>query len=173
LLELAIAISVYRRERDTARLKRAVRSALRQAPFTVDLRVFSGWANVWLGEPEAALDCFATGRRLIRFSPWAGPAIGGEAVACVMVGRDDEAIGHAMRGLEITSGFATLYRVMASAHALQGRETEAADALKEVFRLVPGETIQLTRTRTGYADTPGTRRYLEGLRLAGMPDGEA
>jgi adenylate cyclase len=172
MLELAIALWVYRRERDSARLKRAVRRGLRQAPFTVDVRVFSGWANIWLGEPEEALDCFAKGRRLIRFSPWAGPALAGEAVACVMVGRDDEAIGHAKRGLNTTDGFATLYRVMASAHALQGREAEATEALMEVLRLVPGETIQLIRTRTGYADTLGTRRYFEGLRLAGMPEGE-
>ena len=67
---------------------------------------------------------------------------------------------------------ATLQRALASAHANAGRMDEARAAMATVMELVPDESIAFGRKRSGYSDTPGTRRYFEGLRLAGMPEGE-
>ncbi len=172
-LELYVAIATRKPFGDEARLRRAIQNALRQMPFKPDLVMMGGAAYVWMGEPELALECLAVGRKLNRFSPWAIPHIGMLALASVMAGNDDEAIAIAEEGLQLTAGFGTLHRALASALAHSGRFDEARTALDKALDLVPGESIAFGRQRSGYADTPGTQRYFEGLRLAGMPEGDA
>ena len=95
-----------------------------------------------------------------------GPTVG------ATFGNDDEAIAIAEEGLRLTAGFGTLHRAFASALAHNGRLEEARTAVNKVLELVPGESIAFGRQRSGYSDTPGTRRYFDGLRLAGMPEGD-
>jgi len=170
MLELAIATVKYVRERDAARLRRAIRDALRQAPFASEVIWICGWGYVWLGEPEEALACFRKGERFFRFNPWAVAMLGGAAVACVQAGDDDEAVAYAHRGLEISTEYGAFYRALAAAYAHMGQHQNAAAALKEALRLVPDDSIASGRSRSGYADTAASRRYFEGLRLAGMPE---
>jgi adenylate cyclase len=171
-LELYVAIATRKPFGDEARLRRAIQNALRQMPFKPDTVMMGGAAYVWMGEPEAALECLAVGRKLNRFTPWAIPHMGMLALASVMAGRDDEAIAIAEEGLHLSAGFGTLHRALASALAHAGRLEEAQTALKKALELVPGESITFGRQRSGYSDTPGTQRYFEGLRLAGMPEGD-
>lgn len=170
MLDLAIATANYVRERDAARLRRAIRDALRQAPFASEVIWICGWGYVWLGEPEEALACFRKGERSFRFNPWAVAMLGGAAVACVQAGHDEEAVAYARRGLEISTEYGAFYRALAAAHAHMGQHQNAASALKEALRLVPGDSISSGRSRSGYADTAAARRYFEGLGLAGMPE---
>jgi adenylate cyclase len=173
LLDLSLATAAYQREGDGAQLRRSVRNALRLAPRVIEVLNFCGWSFVWLGEPEEALDCFRRCERLTRFSPWLAPMFGGAALAAVQAGRDDDAIAYARRGMEVTQDYAALWRALASAHANKGQHEEAKAALAEALRLLPDDSIAFGRRRSGYPDTPGTRRYFEGLRLAGMPEGDA
>jgi len=43
-------------------------------------------------------------------------------------------------------------------------------ALQELFRREPDNSYSLKEARRMYADTSGTRRYFDGLRLAGLPE---
>ncbi|GAB5436246.1 adenylate/guanylate cyclase domain-containing protein [Falsiruegeria mediterranea] len=172
MIELALGIGMFRSAGDVTALRRAIRSALRRAPFTIEVVLFSGWGHAWMGEPEPAIDCFRQNDRAIRFSPFVAAAAAGLSFALLQAGKDEEAILEAKRGLELTTEFSTLHRVIASASAHLGRMEEAYDALRENERINPGDTIQMGWKRNAFADTPGTRRYYEGLRLAGMPEGD-
>jgi len=172
MIELALGIGAFRREGDVTALRRAIRSALRRAPFTIEVVMFSGWGYAWMGEPEPAIDCFRQNERAIRFSPFAAAATAGLSFALLQAGKDEEAILEARRGLELTTEFSTLHRVIASAAAHLGRMDEAYAAQRENERINPGDSIQMGWKRNAFADTPGTRRYYEGLRLAGMPEGD-
>jgi hypothetical protein len=60
--------------------------------------------------------------------------------------------------------------VSAAALAHLGRLTEARRMMDEHMRLVPGATLSLRRSVNDYGGTESGARYLEGLRLAGMPE---
>lgn len=171
-LEFYVALAKREPAGDETRLRRAIQNVMRQMPFKPDLVMFSGAAYVWMGEPEAALECLAVGRKLNRFSPWEMPHVGMLALASVMAGKFDEAIAIAEEGLQRAAGIGTLHRALTSALANTGRMEEARASLCKVMELVPGESIAFGRQRSGYPDTLGTRRYFDGLRLAGMPEGE-
>ena len=59
---------------------------------------------------------------------------------------------------------------MASAHANMGRLDDAHAMLRKLFEQEPDNGFSLKEARRLYADTPGTRRYFDGLRLAGLPE---
>ena len=125
-----------------------------------------------MGEPEAALECFAKGDRGPLFNPYAIAMFGGRGMALVQSGQDEAAIDCARAGLELSTEYGTFHRILASALAHLGRMDEAAAALAEALRLVPDDTIANGWKRSRYVDKPATRRYFEGLRRAGMPEGE-
>ncbi len=172
LLELAFANLARLRTGDEPWLRRASRNALRLAPREIESLLFTGWGHIWIGEPEEALDCLQRCVRLARSHPWLAVAFAGIALAELMRGRDDAALAAAQRGFDITSEYNALWRTQASALAHLGRLDEASSALKEALRLVPWDSIAYGQQRSNYADTPGTRRFHEGLRLAGMPEGD-
>ena len=48
---------------------------------------------------------------------------------------------------------------------------EAADTLKKVEAFLPRETVSIIRDRSGYVlTTQPVQRYLDGLRMTGMPE---
>ena len=92
------------------------------------------------------------------------------AAGLVQMGRDEEALA-AIRKNRVHSpeGIVGL-RVLASALSHLGKQQEARLAVQELLRLAPEQNL---RTARGLytADTPGIRRYLDGLRMAGLPEG--
>jgi hypothetical protein len=62
----------------------------------------------------------------------------------------------------------TRLRILASALAHLGRMEEARKAIKRLQQIDPDVTV---RKVAGFftADTPGIRRYLDGMRMAGLP----
>lgn len=170
-LDLASGIANYQSARDRSALNRTVERVLRRAPFNIFTLTFSGWSHVWMGDPLPAVDCFEKALRLGRFGPWRLHILGGAAVASVQAGRDEAAIEYAIRGLELTQGYLSLYRALASASAHLGRMEAAREAVAAILRLSPEDSLSANRARMiGYGDTEATRRYFEGLRLAGLPE---
>lgn len=168
--ELSLACVKFRGEKDAPELRSTINQALRQSPFSAHVLAWAGWGWLWLGEPTQALDCFQKFERLGRFSHYSEAVSGGFAVACVQAGRDEAAIDHIEKTLRTTRAFPTTYRALAAAYAHMGRRKEATAAVAQLYSLVPGEAVSALRKRANYADTPGTRRYFDGLRLAGLPE---
>ena len=169
-LHLALGVVAYADARDPATLRKIIDKALRQSSFDFMTLTLSGWAYVWIGDHRTAVECLTKAWTFGRHSPWALAIKGGLAFASLQTGDDQGAIAHANQGLETSADYATLHRVLAAAHALSGDMDAAQVALRAALAADPQDSIRAIRERNLFADYDAGNRYLEGLRLAGMPE---
>ena len=170
MLTISLGVAAYRFDGDAAALRRAIKDALRRAPFSVEVVCYCGFGYMWMSEPELALDCFRSGEKLMEFNPYATAMLGGASIASIMAGDDVAAIAFAKRGLEMTDGYVALHGSLIAAYGHLGRVEKAAYHIARVEELTPGYSISGRRANSRYADTPGNRRFEEGLRKAGLPE---
>jgi adenylate cyclase len=62
------------------------------------------------------------------------------------------------------------YRVLAATYAQLGRLEDARRAAAELLKLNPEFSIERYGSRAPYRDKALLARYVEGLRLAGLPE---
>ena len=170
LLELFIAFNDYMRDGDIAHFRAKLEMALARAPSNVEVLMFGGWSYAFIGQADQALACFSRYRKLGRLCPYWVQGLAGAAVASVQIGRDEDALIFAKQGLELTNGYGALYLYVASAAGHLGRTEEALTALDEIQLLMPGLTMSQYAATTPWTTTETGRRYLQGLRLAGLPE---
>ncbi len=170
MLTISLGLAAYRFNDDAPGLRRAIRDALRQAPFSVELVCYCGFGHMWMSDPEAALDCFRSGEKLMEFNPYATAMLGGASIASIMSGDDDAAIAFAKKGLETAEGYTALHSSLVAAYGHKGELAAAAYHIARIEELTPGYSISSRRANSRYADTPGNRRLEEGLRKAGLPE---
>jgi tetratricopeptide (TPR) repeat protein len=170
LLNLALGVTNYARNRDPIVMRQIVRLALRQSPADLTTLALSGWAYIWTCDNDAALDCLTKALRLGEFSPWSLSIRGGLSLASVQAGDNENAILFATEGLSISADYATLHRVLAAAYAHLGHEKRAEQAVKAALQADPEGSIQSILSRNFFADANTGSRYICGLRLAGMPE---
>jgi len=96
--------------------------------------------------------------------------LGALGFASLQARQYQKSIQYAREALEISAGYTPLFRQLAAAHAQLGQMDEAKAAIDTLLEQMPGDTISQIQHRSNYADTPETRRYFEGLRLAGLPE---
>jgi TolB-like protein len=132
-----------------------------------------GWAKVLIGrgaEAEAHI------REAFRLSPrdtgafrWMHYA----GFTKLVLGADAEAVAWLRRCLEANRNYPLAHFHLAAALALLGSLEEARDAVRAGFALDPTFTIRRMRGRV--SDDPtfraGAKRVLEGMRMAGVPEG--
>jgi len=132
------------------------------------------WGSLFLTYDQAFDMALAYAHRSIAVSPrdimsvtqgFAG------ALAAVHSGRHEEAIGFADRVLADNPDMPNVLRIKAVACQHLGRTDEARGLVKEVLRLDPGETIALAAKVNPLREWSGFSRFLDALRLAGLPDG--
>jgi adenylate cyclase len=152
-------------------LRAAVDRALRKAPFDAEVLAYAALVHLYAGEAEAALDCVRKAERYGRLSPFRVAISFTRATALIQTGRDEAALAELDRHFGDVREAPTMYRIRAAALAHLGRIDEARAAIGEVLRLVPDDTVRGLRDRNGFIDTPSNRRFLDGLRLAGLPEG--
>ncbi|MEP2533266.1 adenylate/guanylate cyclase domain-containing protein [Shimia sp.] len=168
LLRLALGVTTYSQVREPAALRAVVEYALRQSSSDFITLALSGWSYTWIGDHADAIDCFQKASLLGGRSPWALSIIGGLAMATLQSGDYENAILIARDGLNINHGYATLYRVLAAAHAHLGQSAEASQAVETALRLQPGDTIAVIQARNVFALSGDQNRYITGLHMAGM-----
>ncbi|MDG1182934.1 MAG: tetratricopeptide repeat protein [Tateyamaria sp.] len=169
-LGLLIALIEYQSDFEKSKLRPQIEHALVRGPFDMETLLFSGWAYLWMGDPLPALECFAKFRKLGRLSSDRVVGFAGAANASVQAGRLEEALTFVSQAYQLAPNYVFVHTTNAAALALLGRKEEAASAMKNVLRLVPGATLEKTRASSNYGGTPEGERYLEGLRLAGLPE---
>lgn len=134
-----------------------------------------GMICAFLGDTETAIKHLACARRLnpldtLHHNHWSGTAF-----AHFVAGRYEEASAAASKSLHQRPTFPPALRMKAVTHALVGRIDEARDYVQRVLALYPNATVSEARA---FLEAPLRRnpqplaRYLEGLRLAGLPEGE-
>lgn len=137
-------------------------------PSSAQAQMNAGWVRCWLGRPEEAIRDL---QRAIRLSPLDRTTFGmtsGLAVALCMAGRDEEAIVAARQAIVDQASWAASYRPLAASLAQLGQLDEARRAIEQLLVLEPDSAIG--KILALFRASAGLDRYLQGLRLAGLPE---
>ena len=133
--------------------------------------LFSGWARIWLGEPDLAIEHVVRAMRLSPLDPRISAMQAATAYAHFYAGRYDEASLWAARALREFPDVYHALRISAASHALGGRLEQAQKALARLRQLVPAERVSNLRELMGPYRRPEDFAKLEdGLRKAGLPE---
>ena len=145
------------------------RRILRGLPFDPETLFWAGVLLVRIGDVREGLDCLEALDRGPQVDIFYRGAQFWRGLANVMLGDDEKALHFAALSEHPGIYFAPLLRLRASANAHLGNSEIAAGHIAELATKTPGQTIRNVRAALGFKMTPETERYLEGLRLAGMP----
>lgn len=90
--------------------------------------------------------------------------------AALLSERFEEAIEFATEAVEANPEFPDNYAVLAAAHGHMGDAGAARTALDQLLRRMPGLTAADNRFNRPFGSALQRERFLEGLRLAGLPE---
>ncbi len=165
-----LAFVDYTRTGDRDAVRATMSALLRHLPFDPDVLLFGGYVFLFAGEAEPGMECLLKLSKFSMHTPYAAAVHSGLVFGFAQLGHDKEALMACEETLQINPNYVSTHRHRAVALAQMGRLDEAAEQLVILDRIVPDETITKVRARLHFQDTEGARRYLEGLRLAGMPE---
>lgn len=168
---IMLAFARLVRTRDPLSVRADVRTQLQGLPFEPDVLIWAGYIHLYIGEPEPALDCFERFDRCVVLDAYVPAVRAGAAGALLQLSRYEESLARAAEAIRVNPLYPSPLRIRAAALGHLGRHTEATAALAALHQVSPDETVASFRARSGYCDTPATRHYFEGLRLAGMAPG--
>jgi len=131
---------------------------------------YSGWAKIWLGEPETALERFARAMRLSPLDPRATGMRAGTAHAHFFLGRYDEAASWAAMALQDNPDYQPGLRIAAASNAMAGRPEQARRAVARLRQLNPSLRVSTLKDLLSPYRREDLSRYEEGLRQAGLPE---
>jgi TolB-like protein/class 3 adenylate cyclase len=130
-----------------------------------------GWAKIWLGEPERAIERFARAMRLSPLDPRLTGMQAGTAHAHLFLGRYDEAASWAAMALQDNPDFQPGLRIDAASNAMAGRPEQAHKAVARLRQLNPALRVSSLKDVLGpYRHAEDLSRYEEALRQAGLPE---
>jgi TolB-like protein/class 3 adenylate cyclase len=132
--------------------------------------MFSGWAKVLIGEPEAAIQRLA---RAMRLSPQDPQIFGMESAtgfAHFFAGRDNEALSWAERALRAQPNFFMASCLAAASAALLGKNGEADKAMARLRELKGTFRLDDARDMFTFRRSEDVDKFARGLALAGLPD---
>jgi TolB-like protein len=130
---------------------------------------YGGWANIYLGEPEAAIERLARAMRLSPLDPRLMGMRAGTAYAHFLLGRYDDAASWAAMALQDNPDYQPGLRVAAASNAMAGRPEQACKAIARLQQLDPALRVSTLKDR-GPWRAEDLLRYEEGLRQAGLPE---
>ncbi|MBX9945530.1 MAG: adenylate/guanylate cyclase domain-containing protein [Reyranella sp.] len=133
----------------------------------------SAWLNVYLERYDLALAHFNHGMRISPLDPLNFNSFLGIGTAYLGLGQFEEAATCIKKSISTEPGALFQHRMLAVALAHAGRQEEAREVMRQYLRANPDMTIARYLQMTPAATTgmPAFQRmYVEGLRMAGMPE---
>ena len=131
---------------------------------------FGGWIKIFAGEPDTAIERFARAIRLSPLDPYMFLLQLGTACGHLFAGDHEQAAMWAARALQERPNIGIALRIAAVCFAVGGRLGEAKKAVAQLRELAPGFRIAHTRTMFPLRRPEDLAKYIEGLRLAGVPE---
>jgi TolB-like protein/Tfp pilus assembly protein PilF len=144
--------------------------ALALNPSLVWAWIFSGWVNVFVGEPEVAIQRFARAMRLSPQDPLLFQIQAGTASAHFFAGRYAEASTWAETAMRDQPNFLLGWSMTAASNALAGRTAEAARAMARLRQIDPELRLSNLRDLLTLRRSADFAKWEEGLRRAGLPE---
>ena len=155
--------------RDLPSAEELIDRALELNPNLASAWISIGWVNIWLGNPEIALEQLSRARRLDP-EP-AGTAVAGLAHAYFFLQRYGEALAQAEHVVRRNPDAHPGLRIGAASAALAGRTDVAHRLATRLLEVDPAFAISRLREYLGPYQRPDlVEKYAEGLRLAGLPE---
>jgi TolB-like protein len=130
----------------------------------------AAWAEVFVGNPQAALPLLRRVERLSPRDPKAWYTAAAAALAHFGLAQLEEAISYARKALAQNPRFAGSQRVLAASLARLGRTDEAAGVVRELLTIEPDLTIAKLHWRLKHMHGSVLNPFLDGLRIAGLPE---
>jgi TolB-like protein/DNA-binding SARP family transcriptional activator len=133
--------------------------------------LFSGWARIWLGEPDTAIEKLTRTMRLSPLDPRMVEMQTATAYAHFFAGRYEEASSWVGMALRDRPDSVTALWIAAASNALAGWPEQAQKALARLQQLQPALRVSNLRDHLGpYRRPEDVARYEEGMRKAGLPE---
>lgn len=132
--------------------------------------LFSGWTNVWDGDPEAALTQFAHAMRLSPHDPQIALMQAGTAYAHFFAGHDAEAVTWARTSVRTQPDGRIGTCILAASQASHGNAKAACDAMASLRRIDPALRLRNLSDFFPLRRPEHLARLAEGLRRAGLPE---
>lgn len=132
--------------------------------------VGSGWAKIWLGEPDIGIERLARAMRLNPLDPRMFEMQIGAAHGHFFAGRHEEASSWAARALLEQPDLHATLRISAANNAFAGKLSQARNAIERLRRVDPTLRVSNLRNFLGPYRPDDLAKYEEGLRRAGLPE---
>jgi TolB-like protein len=122
---------------------------------------WSGWLRLWAGQPDVAIDNFATSMRLNPLHRRAGPYLG-IGMVHFFNRRFEDAAATLLLSLQEIPSWVPTYRFLASCYAHLGRLEEAHDIVRQLRTI----TTEVIPEAANWRNPEHRELFLSGLRLA-------
>jgi TolB-like protein/class 3 adenylate cyclase len=133
-------------------------------------RNWAGWAHLWLGDVDAAIEQFHIALRLNPLDPWINTAQNGLAHAHFLAGRNEEASSWAAKAIGQQPNYVAAQRIMMACLATSGRVEKARQTCVLALQLDPTQRIAGMKNRTLFRRAQDIERLVQAYRVAGMPE---
>ena len=132
-------------------------------------RLWGGWAQVYLGNHDAAIEQFAAAIRLSPIDPHLFVPQTGMAFAQFFVGQYDECLAQATSAIQRQPNFPGAQRIRMSSLAMTGRTAEARRACDVALQTDP--TLRIASIKTAPFRRPeDVERLRQAWQIAGVPE---
>ncbi len=129
-----------------------------------------GFIEAYRGRAVEAIAAFEHAARLSPLDPFSFNGYIGLGFANFVLERYDEAIQWTLRAMREREGMTWAYRDLGVFYALAGKLPEGRIAIVKLLDTRPGLTVQQVGQALRFIEPTILARYLEGLRIAGLPE---
>lgn len=119
---------------------------------------------------DGAVELAVRGREFVPAGPLRQTVLFAGALACIHARRDADAVAWADAANALDPRFVNTLRIRAAGLAHLGRIDEARATVARVLGIDPGETLSRSNAVNPLREFPGFVRFVEGLRMAGLPE---
>jgi tetratricopeptide (TPR) repeat protein len=139
-------------------------------PSSTGAWIFGGYVRNYRGEGDKAIEYFENAMSLSPRDPFPYFVRTGIALAHCISSRFQEAVMWARKAERDNPNFSVTLRVLAASYAQLGQLENAKATLSRLLNLSPDLTIARLRQFMPYRPGAYYEPYIEGLRVAGLPD---
>jgi tetratricopeptide (TPR) repeat protein len=133
-------------------------------------RLWAGWAQVYLGNHDAAIEQFSAAIRLSPTDPHLFLPQTGMAYAHFFAGRYEESLSWATRAIQRQPNFPGAQRTLMASLAMAGRIAEARRACNVALQTDSTLRISGIQTRAGFRRREDIEKLAQAYRIAGVPE---
>jgi TolB-like protein len=139
-------------------------------PNLVMARLWAGWAQIYLGNVDGAIEQFSAAIRLSPVDPRLFLPQTGMAYGHFFAGRYEEGLSWATRAIQRQPNFPIAQRLAMANLAMAGRIAEARRACDAVLQTDPTLRISGIKDRTPFRRLEDIERLGHAYRIAGVPE---